>query len=455
MKSPKTPDRRVSQTDNVQTDNVQTDNAQTDNVQTDNAQLSEAKPEAKHHHNPSLSAHSPKPQTFETLRRQYQLILNAVGEGVYGLDLQGNVTFVNPAAAAMIDWEMEDLIGQSMHQVLHHSHPDGSHYPRECCPIYAAFQDGSTRRVTDEVFWRKDGTSFPVEYISTPLQDEHGQLIGAVITFRDITQRKWAEAILQQANEDLETKVRERAAELYQANEQLRELSALKSRFVAMVCHEFRNPLNNIALSVSSLSRYNEKLSLLQKSQYLQGISANVDRMTQMLDDILVLGKLEAKRLYLEPEPINLVDFCQNLLTELQPQLKRQQRVLQYAGRRKPLTAELDQTLLRSILTNIVSNAIRYSPSESVIELTLARRKQQAIFQVTDQGVGIPPEDIPLLFEPFHRGKNVSNIPGTGLGLSIVKQFVELQQGEIQLESTLGVGTVFRIALPLSYSSRA
>lgn len=172
-----------------------------------------------------------------------------------------------------------------------------------------------------------------------------------------------------------------------------------------------------------------------------------------MLDDILVLGKLEAKRLYLEPEPINLVDFCQNLLTELQPQLKLQQRVLRYAGRRKPLTAELDQTLLRSILTNIVSNAIRYSPSESVIELSLSRRKQQAIFQVTDQGVGIPPEDIPFLFEPFHRGKNVSNIPGTGLGLSIVKQFVELQQGEIQLESTLGVGTVFRVALPLSYSS--
>ncbi|MEL6468862.1 MAG: PAS domain-containing sensor histidine kinase [Cyanobacteria bacterium J06623_4] len=438
MNSPKTPVESISQTEPP-------------NTQTETQP--EAQTQAKCPHGSPLAAHSPKHQTFETLRRQYQLILNAVGEGVYGLDLQGNVTFVNPAAAAMIDWEMEDLIGQSMHQVLHHSHPDGSAYPRECCPIYAAFQDGSTRRVTDEVFWRKDGTSFPVEYISTPLQDEHGQLIGAVITFRDITQRKWAEAILQQANEDLETKVRERAAELYQANEQLRELSALKSRFVAMVCHEFRNPLNNIALSVSSLSRYNEKLSLLQKSQYLQGISANVDRMTQMLDDILVLGKLEAKRLYLEPEPINLVDFCQNLLTELQPQLKLQQRVLRYAGRRKPLTAELDQTLLRSILTNIVSNAIRYSPSESVIELSLSRRKQQAIFQVTDQGVGIPPEDIPFLFEPFHRGKNVSNIPGTGLGLSIVKQFVELQQGEIQLESTLGVGTVFRVALPLSYSS--
>ncbi|MEO0887472.1 MAG: PAS domain-containing sensor histidine kinase, partial [Cyanobacteria bacterium J06648_10] len=358
----------------------------------------------------------------------------------------GNVTFVNPAAANMIDWEIEDLIGQSMHQVLHHSHPDGSHYPRERCPIYAAFQDGSTRRVTDEVFWRKDGTSFPVEYISTPMQDEQGQLIGAVITFRDITQRKWAEAVLQQANEDLETKVRERAAALYEANERLRELSALKSRFVAMVCHEFRNPLNNIALSVSSLGRYDQKLSVLQKSQYLQGIAANVERMTQMIDDILVLGKLEAKRLYLELKPIDLVDFCQKLLTELRPQHDN----LKFMGRHKSLTAELDPTLLRSILTNILSNAIRYSPADSDIQLSVARRRQRVVFQVVDKGFGIPQEDKPHLFEPFHRGKNVSNIPGTGLGLSIVKQFVELQRGEIQVESVLGDGTVFRVMLPLS-----
>ena len=144
-------------------------------------------------------------QELEALRRQHQLILNAVGEGVYGLDIQGNVTFVNPAAAAMIDWDIDDLIGQSMHQVLHHSHADGSSYPRECCPIYDVFQRGHVQRVTDEVFWRKDGTCFPVEYISTPMRDECGQLIGAVVTFRDISQRKWAESVLQQTNEDFLT----------------------------------------------------------------------------------------------------------------------------------------------------------------------------------------------------------------------------------------------------------
>lgn len=392
------------------------------------------------------SIHLSDHQALAALWRQHQLILNAVGEGVYGLDLQGNVTFVNPAAAAMIDWDVEDLIGQSMHRVLHHSHSDGSPYPRECCPIYEVFQKGHIQRVADEVFWRKDGTCFPVEYISTPMRDEHGVLIGAVVTFRDTSERKWAEAVLQQTNEDLELKVQERTAELYTANERLRELSILKSRFVSMVCHEFRNPMNNIALSVSSLKRYEEQLSSSQKNQYLLDIKENVERMTQMIDDILVLGKLDAKRLHLKPEPLNLVDFCRNLLSELPAKPDQ----LRFTGRQKPLIAKLDQTLLRSILTNILSNAIRYTLDGQPVCLSLFRHKDQAVFVVKDSGLGIATEDYPHLFEPFHRGKNVSNIPGTGLGLSIVKQFVDFQQGNIHVKSQLGEGTTFKVTLPLA-----
>ena len=348
-----------------------------------------------------LKDNHPKAQELEALRRQHQLILNAVGEGVYGLDLQGNVTFANPAAADMIDWDIQDLLGQSMHEVLHHSHPDGSHYPKEHCPIYAALNDGSTHRVADETFWRKDGTSFPVEYISTPMRDEQGQVIGAVVTFRDITQRKWAESILQQTNEDLELKVRSRAAELYTANEHLKELSKLKSRLVSMVCHEFRNPLNNIALSVSSLGRYDKQMSAEQKQQYLLSVAANVERMTQMIDDILVLGKIEAKRLTISPQPMDLTQFCQALLQEFSLSCDR----LQFTGRFKPLMAEIDPTLLRSILANMLSNAIRYSPKETTVQLSLSQRKHRAIFVVKDYGRGIFPEDYPYLFEPFHRGK--------------------------------------------------
>ncbi len=384
---------------------------------------------------------------LEQLRQQYQLILNAVGEGVYGLDLDGHVTFVNPAAAAMIDWPMEELIGKSMHCVLHHSHPDGDHYPREDCPIYAAFQDGSVRRVTDEVFWRKDGTSFPVEYISTPMHNEDGALVGAVVTFRDITQRRWAETVLQRTNEELELKVQARTVKLREANQQLRELSEMRSRFVSMVCHEFRNPLNNISLLVSSLQRYQEQLSSEQKTEYLLDVKTNVDRMTQMIDDILVIGKIEAKVLEVQPELLDIVQFSQALLNE--QDYRRIQNPIQFFCRVPQLMAKLDSQLLRSILSNLLSNAIRYTPVDQAIYLKLAQRQKQLIFQIQDNGIGILPEDKSQLFEPFHRGRNVSNIPGTGLGLSIVKQFVDLLHGNIEVTSEIDMGTTFTIKLPV------
>lgn len=384
--------------------------------------------------------------SLENLRRQHQLILNSVGDGVYGVDLQGRVTFVNPAAASMIGWQTEELLGQSMHGILHHSHADGTPYSLHACPIYAAFQDGIVHRVNDEVFWRKDGTSFPVEYVSTPLRDEQGKLIGAVITFRDITQRKWAETVLQRANEELESKVQERTAELRQLNAQLQELNDLKSRFVAMVCHEFRNPLNNILLAVSYLERYDQQLLVDQKSKYFGGIETNVERMTQMIDDILVISKVEAQKIELQPAPLDLVHFCHQLIAEIHAIAPA--HPIQFNCRRKAITALLDERLLRSILTNILLNASRYSPTNSPIQFKLTHRDRHFTFQITDQGIGISPEDLPLLFEPFHRGRNASNIPGTGLGLSIVKKFVDLQQGTIAVKSRLGQGTTFTLRLP-------
>jgi PAS domain S-box-containing protein len=401
-----------------------------------------------------LSERSPIPvdQDLEKLRRQHQLILNSVGEGVYGVDREGKVTFVNPAAAAMIGWEVADLIGKCMHMVLHHSHPNGSPYPVEQCPIYAAFQDGIIHRVTTEVFWRKDGTSFPVEYISTPMRDEQGKLVGAVVVFRDITQRKWAETVLQQANEELELKVQERTAELQQLNEQLKELNDLKSRVVSMVCHEFRNPLNNISLSVSYLARYTEQLSAQQKMQYLEDIQANVERMVHMIDDILVIGKVEAKKIEVQPTPLNLVEFCQSLVAELR--LTAPQHSIDVKTPVQSIWAQLDEQLLRSILTNILINSVRYSPPESKVQFEVFTQQNQIVFQVKDQGIGIPLEDIPHLFEPFHRGRNVSNIPGTGLGLSVVKKFVDLLQGRIEVSSQIASGTTFVVRLPFIRARR-
>jgi len=135
---------------------------------------------------------------FRDIERENRLILRAAGEGIYGVNAEGKTTFLNPAAEKLLGWTAEELVGHDMHEAVHHHHADGREYPNEACPIYAAFRDGHVHRVDDEVFWRKDGTSFPVEYTSTPIRDR-GVVVGAVIVFRDVTQRRRAENELRDA----------------------------------------------------------------------------------------------------------------------------------------------------------------------------------------------------------------------------------------------------------------
>ncbi len=299
----------------------------------------------------------------------------------------------------------------------------------------------------DEVFWRKDGSYFPVEYISTPMRDEDGTIIGAVVTFRDITQRRWAERILEQANEELERKILERTKKLQRANQQLRELSEMRSRFIAMVCHEFRNPLNNITLSVSSLKRYDSHLSIEEKTNYLSSINTNVERMTQIIDDILVIGRIEAKVLEVKPQPLDVVTFCRELLEE--GDFSRENFPIEFVCRNRQIMMNIDERLLRSILSNLLSNALHYTDPKKAIYLKLSKWRNTLSIKVEDEGIGITTEDKKQIFEPFHRGHNVSNIPGTGLGLNIVKQFVDLLGGNIHISSRVNQGTTFTVKLPL------
>ena len=381
------------------------------------------------------------------LRRQHQLILNSVGEGIYGLDAQGNVTFVNPAAADIIGWDTNDLVGKSMHKILHHSKADGREYPRESCPIYAAFKDGKVHRVENEVFWRKNGTSFPVEYISTPMHDENGDLIGAVVTFRDITQRKLSETILQQANEELEERVAQRTQELSNANQQLKQLNEVRSRFVAMVCHEFRNPLNNIAFSVSSLMRYSRQLSRNQKNEYLLDIEANIDRMTQMTDELLVISKSDNESIDLKNDLLDLVELCQRLITEFEKTNEKSK--IKFNCDLSELKVRIDERLLWSVIVNLLSNAVKYSPRQAEINLYLESFGDRFTVAIEDRGIGIPQPDKNRIHEPFYRGKNVSNIPGTGLGLHIVKKFVNILGGEILISSQENHGTKVEVIILL------
>jgi len=131
-------------------------------------------------------------EALASLRRQCELILNSAGEGIYSVDLNGNINFINPKAAELLKWTVAELLGKPAHATIHHTKSDGSKYPVEVCPVHASLRTGATKRVTNQVFWRKDGTSFRVDYVSAPIKDEGGQTVGAIVTFRDITERKRA-----------------------------------------------------------------------------------------------------------------------------------------------------------------------------------------------------------------------------------------------------------------------
>ncbi|MBW4522554.1 MAG: PAS domain S-box protein [Scytolyngbya sp. HA4215-MV1] len=236
--------------------------------------------------------------------------------------------------------------------------------------------------------------------------------------------------------------------EVRQALDKERELNELKSRFIAMTSHEFRTPLSIIAFSSGLLSQYGNRWTEEKRSTHFHRIQTALQRMTQLLDDVLFLGKEASGKLELKPMLIPLKKFCSELVEEMQLS----------AGSRYRLTlqmqeacseAYLDEKLLRQILNNLLSNAIKYSPTGGEIYLQLLCQANEAVFQIRDRGIGIPLEDQPHLFESFHRASNAGVIPGSGLGLSIVKRSVDLHGGHITLASKVGVGTTFTVTLPL------
>jgi signal transduction histidine kinase len=251
-----------------------------------------------------------------------------------------------------------------------------------------------------------------------------------VLNSRDITERKKAEEIRN-------TLLRER------------ELSEARFNFVSMMSHEFRNPLTRIRVSSELLKIFKDKTTEVQQERCLNNLDSAAREMTQLLEDILIITRAEVGKLTLNLNNFNLLEFCSSLVEEMQIDAGIKYRLL-FTIRGECNPAYMDENILKHILVNLLSNAIKYSPEGGNIYFKLYCQNGNAIFQVQDQGIGIPIEDQQQLFESFHRGRNVGKIPGTGLGLSIVKRFVDLHGGKIGIKSDLGVGTTFTVILPLN-----
>jgi two-component system, sensor histidine kinase and response regulator len=244
-------------------------------------------------------------------------------------------------------------------------------------------------------------------------------------------------------------------AELHQAkNDALRalaqeqELNRLRSEFVSMISHDFRTPLTSIQGFADLLRQSEASLPESTRTHYFDKIDNAIVRLLNLLDEVLLIGSIESGKVRCQPAPLNLEQFCQDLSETIQLSDKNHPKItFRCSGDCTP--AEMDQNLLQQILVNVLSNATKYSPQGGQIQFDLHCQSPLATLRVQDQGIGIPPENLPHLFDPFYRGSNVNQIRGTGLGLAIVKRCVDAHQGSIQVESVEGKGTTVIITLPL------
>ncbi|MBE9005679.1 PAS domain S-box protein [Fortiea sp. LEGE XX443] len=265
------------------------------------------------------------------------------------------------------------------------------------------------------------------------VRDDTGNPVELVGYLADITERKQLEQ------------------ELRVALEKEKELNELKSRFISMTSHEFRTPLSTILSSSELLEHYRYKWTEEKQITHLHRIQSAVKRINEMLNDVLVIGKAEAGKLDYEPTAFDLVAYCSHIIEEAQ--INQSNRCsISFTSQYSSISCWMDDKLLGHILNNLLSNAIKYSPQGSNVNFNLTCEDGQAVLEIQDQGIGIPQEDLPHLFESFHRAKNVGNILGTGLGLAIVKKCVDIHKGKIAVTSSLEVGTTFTVTLPLNHT---
>jgi signal transduction histidine kinase len=272
------------------------------------------------------------------------------------------------------------------------------------------------------------------DYIVKPV--DHRTLKEAI----EVRIKKKKEMILQYEQE---------IAMLHEALLEKHEHLTFKSHFLSMASHDLRTPLSAILSSASLLRDYADKLNTQRRTAHLNQIEAMVRRMINMLDDILTIGRSEAGQLHLHPTQVDIVGLCRNVITELhlgelQPRIElKEQKDIKF-----DLVA--DTKLIRQMVTNLLTNALKYSEPDSPVHIELSKQDHNLVIKVTDRGIGIPEDEQEFLFELFHRATNAEGTPGTGLGLAIVRQAVDLHKGTIKVESKVNVGSTFTITLPLS-----
>ncbi len=377
-------------------------------------------------------------------------------EGIIVSDKTGKIIKANPSAERLFGYTTGDLLGKTIEDLVPRRYSEGHVKHRENFNAHPHAR--SMGKNMDLFAKRKDESEFPVEISLSYYKQKDEQFVIAFII--DITERKRHEESIKKLNQDLERKVDERTKVLHEALIELeiskeklsealeteKELNDMKSRFVTMASHEFRTPLSTILSSISLVNKYNAGENDEKIQKHVHRIKSAVTNMTLILNDFLSAEKLEEGKVFLRNEDLNIQELSEEIINEINGILKPGQKVVYtHSGL---ASASLDKQMVRNILLNLISNAIKFSPENKIIELQTSIDSEKITITVIDQGMGIPKEEQEHLFQRFFRARNVINIQGTGLGLNIVGKYLEIMNGTISFESQVDKGTTFNIVIP-------
>lgn len=382
--------------------------------------------------------------------RLLQAIIETAIDGIITIDRKGTVETINPAALRLFGYEAHEVIGQNVSMLM--PEPDQSRHDG----YIENYQRTGNKKIIGigrEVRGLcKDGTTFPFRLAVSEVQFQDKVIFTGFI--HDLTKEKRAEEQLVHYTEELERKVSERTQDLIKtvgalekaksevslSLEKEKELNQMKSRFVSMASHEFRTPLSSVQLSASLIEKYVDRPDVDNVLKHTARIKNSVQLLTSILNDFLSLERLEAGRVSVHQEEINLVQLGEEITEEMQLICKKNQHIVyQHTGATGRFV--FDPNLLKNSIINLISNAIKYSGEDTFIEFSTEITDGRCTIIVKDNGIGIPKEDQKNLFEPFFRANNTGNIPGTGLGLNIVRRYVNLMGGRVGFESAQNKGT--------------
>ncbi|SDH34869.1 PAS domain-containing hybrid sensor histidine kinase/response regulator [Propionivibrio dicarboxylicus] len=368
------------------------------------------------------------------LRASY--ILQSTADGLYGVGVDGAITFINPAACRMLGVTEKDAIGKNAHMLFHHQHADGSPYPAEECRIGLAVARGEALRCNNEVYWHADGYAIPVMSALHPTS-RNGEITGAVISFVDITEQRAAE------------QAREKALLVAE------NLARVKSQFLANMSHEIRTPLNGVIgfaqIGLRTFADAEKSHNAFSK------ILASGNRLLGIVNDVLDFSKIEAGKLSVAEETVVLADVIGHAIELIAERAhgKKLQLIVDQAPS-LPAACSSDALRLEQVLLNLLSNAVKFTEAGH-IRLSTWREDDWLHFSITDTGIGIAEDEIDSIFNPFHQadGSATRRFDGTGLGLAICKHILELMGGNISARSQPGVGSTFQFSIPFQAAAPA